>query len=425
MSDADPILAARVDALHQNLDRVRASLELVDRLAPGDTIMPEDLRNKVRWQVELLVNDWGNELGQIRDVLANGSSAEQLCGAWSRYQQLQDQSQELFAGCLELIGGCAFRQNLNNENEKQVWAIADRLIVDAAVDLNGSPGDPYLAIPALQEALSISSVRTVRLRFPEWTVWSLPLLAYDLGHVAITDYRIQLEKSKTPLQDVLDAQTQAELDHDEQHQQELKAGASNEAKERQIRRAGKWARHRLRVLLADALATHWMGPAYVCAAVRLRFDPASAFSSRPSYDERLRFVITRLRDVASRSEETDVVTKLESEWNDAVERADPPRPAGPPSPTPDDDLISTFNEVINALPATFGFDKLRWQKVGLAETTWEQQGKQRKKLEPPEIKLALREVLNAAWLTRLASPELADQIASVAVATWLAQEKLA
>ncbi len=423
MSNADPILAARVEALDQNLQRVKDALELVERVAPGDKLMTAALRDKVKFQVTQAVERSNVELAKLQALITNGTSAEQLSDAWSRYQQLQESSQELFAGCLELIGGCAYRQNLSDEDEAQVWAIADRLIVDAALDLTGSKGEaPWLTVPALQEALSMSRVRTVRIRFPEWTLWSLPLIAYDFGHVAITEFRITGDSVETPLLEVLDEQTAGELEQDEQHQAELAAAPTAEAAERHTRRASKWARHRLRVLLADALATHWMGPAYVCAAVRLRFDPSSAFTGRPNYDERVRFVIRRLRALANGIEQNDVVDQLESEWQHAVERADPPRPAGLVAPVSDEDLMAAFDVAINVLPGTFRFGKLRWQKAIFTKTYWEEQGTALKKLEVPDERLALREVLNAAWLTRLAQSPLADELASVAVATGAALE---
>lgn len=426
LPSGDPILAARVDALAQNLQRVTETLQLVDRLSTGTTLISTELRRKVAWQVEQSVTNSSKELGRLRQIIVNGASDEVLVEAWSLYQRVADSSRELFIGCLELIGGCAFRQSLSGDDpareELKVWALADRLIVEASVDLTGSSGEaPYFTVPALQEALSKSLVRTVRMRFPEWTVWTLPLLAYDYGHVAINDYRISLtDVVEDPLRQVLEAQVTNDLVHDVEHQAKLTAAASDEARGRVIRRADKCARDRIGVLLADALATHWMGPAYACAAVHLRFDPSSAFAGRPSYDERVRLILGRLRRIARKDEQqAKVAEKLTAEWIAAVERADAPRPESSEPTSSEELLVSALDLALSELPQAFRFGNALWSKANSAKASWEEEAEDLRALTVPAEKLPLRVVLNAAWLTRLAeSPGVqVRELASITVAS--------
>ena len=86
----------------------------------------------------------------------------------------------------------------------------------------------------------MSAAQLIRLGFPEWSVWSLPLIAREFGHVFVKKY----ERIDTDVARAKEAKVADEAD--------------------------------LRSWAADVFATSVMGSAYPWAAMVLRVDPNDA-----------------------------------------------------------------------------------------------------------------------------------------------------
>src|SRR5205807_1365139 len=66
------------------------------------------------------------------------------------------------------------------------------LIADELPKVWGSVGGwawGSLALPSRLEHTAASAAKLLRLGFPEWTVWALPLVQYGLGHVFVSQSR--------------------------------------------------------------------------------------------------------------------------------------------------------------------------------------------------------------------------------------------
>ena len=384
----DPILAAHVDALAGDFNRAKASVALARELLSSLSV-PEDLQRRVDTAVDVELAEYRRELGTIRDRLENGSE-EELQTAWAEFAGLQQAGRALFSGCLEFLGGLAFRDDRadrGEEEDEKVWRVADRLVVDSAIDCFGYR-QPFLTVPAADEALCDSVASTIRVRFPEWTVWSLPLTAYEFGHVALIG-----DPLNRHFEEVLCA---------------LPGEADRSVRPRRWRFSPTSPEHRLRVLLADAFAACHLGLAYGAAAVHLRFDPSAAHVGVPTFDERAKVVIAALRALAnSRYVEPDALTRhvdvLERQWDDAVRRAAPVAAAGNgPAPPLEEVLARVTAGMQEAMVEAMVFGQPRWELARSIFVDWGQalrDGAELSQRAPDGARIA--DVLNAAWVARL------------------------
>jgi hypothetical protein len=419
---SDPILSARVEALRRSLKLVQHSVQLIDQMLadtgqPGEDIVLRELHANLVGHVNALAASCKEDLDKL-DLNGNGASAS--AEAWSRYALVQERSQALFSGCLEFIGGCAFRRELgrseSDREDRRIAEVADRLMIEAAGAALGRTR-PFLTVPALEDALADSRVRTIRLRFPDWTLWNLPLMAYDFGHVAISEMRGD-EADDAPLMELLDRKASEFVDTDAELGERMR-GRDATTCERLKRRARKAAVDRIRVLLADAFAARWMGPAYGCAALHLRFDPSAAFQGSPCYEERAQMVLRTLKSMATEPEHEQLLETLAGNWNDAVEQADPPEPnSAPPLQVVDlvhDEVLKTLDR----MPGATRFTPLFWDQAQTKYDSWKAQEGRGLLLETrPGQGEKIRVVLNAAWLGRIdapGNPDLVDGIVDAAM----------
>jgi hypothetical protein len=271
----------------------------------------------------------------------------------------------------------------------------------------------FLAVPALDEALSESFARTVRLRFPEWTIWTLPLLAYDFALVAIER---QESLKRYPFSELVEAQTRRLVGQDAELLERQK-GVSPDLSRKLERGVAKWWRHRVRVLLADAFAVYTMGPAYACAAIHLRFDPSAAYAGSPSYDERARVVIDSLRQIdrqpPGNPQHADFIEALEKEWKSAVEVAEPPDPwdAARERDLHEEVLPAFGDELAVSVPGAARFSKAKWADAAAWQMRLLDLFQRRRPLELSFTgKDKLRDVLNAVWLARIDNPAITTEL---------------
>ena len=148
-----------------------------------------------------------------------------------------------------------------------------------------------LAIPALLEESTSTGAFTLHIGFPEWTIWALPLLQHEFGHIYV----------------------------------EKQLGRVVEADGRKF----------LAVMLADALACLVTGPAYGCAAVLMRLDPGAV--GAPEQDPkgaavasevalRSASILATLKAVAGETGDQttpvgQIARRLEREWVWAIDQA--------------------------------------------------------------------------------------------------------
>ena len=182
-------------------------------------------------------NDLLNDLYEIEVKIdaAAGKPEEEagllMADAWSCYRKALANCHELFVEYIDLVRGVLIR---DAGLDQDLCRIADSLI--KTWPFSGSAWTS-LSIPAEDERPGMSTAQLIRLGFPEWSLWSLPLVAREFGHVF------------TRKRDRIDTDV-------------LQAAANNVRGEAELR---SWA--------ADIFATTVAGSAYPWAAIVLRADP--------------------------------------------------------------------------------------------------------------------------------------------------------
>jgi hypothetical protein len=334
--------------------------------------------------------------------------------AWQSYKQIDHESKEkIFGECLEAIGGLAIRDKKLSARTSWVANTADEFIRECAKEYVGEQWLSF-AVFARQEALNRTMARIVRLRFPEWTVWSLPLAAHEFGHVVIEDNSEWLEFAHEQA-DTLSWHT------DRVDEQRLC----------------------MYEILADAFATFTMGPAYVCAAISLWLNPLPL--SNESSDMRCVSGTTRARLIfrimeqmrrtwsegAAESEPSPhqmfMQEKLERKWREVIERVKPSdeEPEGSEEGFLDEeqvtslvnDILERFSWALKPKGAYLYKGEGGFEEVERWADGWLQQLDNGERLAIPRVSSdsTLRNALNAAWLCRVQSePYQFDAIADAA-----------
>jgi hypothetical protein len=237
-----PDAAAQAEAIRILDDMARqrkaavspAAAEIPGQRLPalGDTSVGNDLGDYAR--------DLLGDLDEIEakiDVATGQPAAEArelMDDAWRDYQAALTCCHEIFAEYIELMSGVLLRDAGLDED---LCRIADALIRKwPMADYSWAS----LSIPAEDERPAMSTAQLVRLGFPEWSIWSLPLAAREYGHI----FARKRERVRTDVQEALarHVATEAEL--------------------------CSWT--------ADVFATTVLGSAYPWAAILLRAEPSAA-----------------------------------------------------------------------------------------------------------------------------------------------------
>src|SRR6185437_175908 len=261
----DPILNARLDILEQQLN-----------ITNNPQMWFQKLR-LTKWESdsEDLTRDWGKFTLWVGDELENQkrklqqirASLEQIKdrddadsnaimnAAWTEYSGSLERSQMLFREFLEFIGGLIFR---DKDFDAAICDLADDLVksVSPLVFITSS-----ISVPAARDSLARSLGWMVRVRFPEWTIWTLPFAAYEYAHVVLNEFA----RVKEPINARVEEWLETEPDFTALPEAEKLAQKQNGVLRQR-------AEAHVKEFLADGLATHLMGPAYACAAILLRFD---------------------------------------------------------------------------------------------------------------------------------------------------------
>jgi hypothetical protein len=271
--------------------------------------------------------------------------------AWKALSKAEAEAIDLvFNECVELLGGMALR---DAHLDADICDLAEALIQSIPVS-----GNHPNVIPGGISSMMMTVERFIRLRFPEWTIWGIPLAAHELWRGQFDNL---LARSLGP-------------------------DGSSLIKDPTIQQC-----------LGDAFATYFMGPAYALAAVTLLFDP-----TRAQDDLRVRATESMLRcmdptrpDAFSDSYQT-VADNLASAWTAAKHQA---------GTTID---LSRAEVVETAVAALFKrldsvghpyFSVAEWKSV----RNWAEKLGSDAAAETIEIsgKQDLRHALNAVWLARL------------------------
>jgi hypothetical protein len=371
---AEGALRAQIDLVAANVRRCSDALD-ADLLGVR---LPDDVRNPLQGK---LAQD-ESELRSLRDRVASAGHADAL---WQEFAGLGDEVDGRIAEALGLLEGALARGAGVDDG---LCNIADAL----ASDLGDTTPVSWvgLTILAAQESFA-QRARTISVRFPDLTVWALPLTAHEFGHLV--------------------AQELSDLRAD---------GTHDFLADVEIRNSGIPIAH-ARELFADAFATFTVGPAYACTAILLRFRPTRAQSgdgaTHPNDAKRAHAMLRALRWLSVEQHPVDrpydaVVDTLDRAWTDML------RACGQASEL-DDEVAGHLTYLVEHVYLPL----LRTTMPRARYTGWADAHAIARHLgvggldgAPPVA--SIPDVVNAAWLARIArgdQPGAVDAIASDAL----------
>lgn len=413
----DPVLMSRLGALWDDLNLVREKLNRdtwSSAQQNSDTraeMSIDSLWNGLELTLAKQIEKKQDDLKKIEESVtkAKEDDPSALTAAWIRYAKIFKESQSILRECLEIIGTLAIR---NKDLDQRILYLADELIRECFFLCTGEQRY-YLLVHGMEDTVTKTKARIIRLRFPEWTTWDLPLTAHELGHVIVNE-TLKSERAK-PKEDegdliwlpIVQDQRDSLVAVDSVLQKKSQAG------EIEQQEASQWAESRVHKFLADAFATYTMGPAYACSAILLRLDPSlGAFCGTPSDIQRAHIILSTLT-CANNNEKitkpyTEVLRQLWEYWNNAVSRVNPNGKLEPAYETWLQQLAEKFGKELghqsflaSALYPPNGV-KTGWQRADQWSRGWLKQWESTHNLIVPQPSSEdLRDVLNATWLCRL------------------------
>lgn len=458
------ILRERLASLERQLALVASTPQLITTSAFTPAHAAEQLHATLDGTIGQSARRRRRKIEQIEAELdraeheADASVAASLVkGAWRNYLKLHEESQEVFSECLEFVGGLAIR---TEGYDDAICQTADELIRSCATESTGNAWNSF-TVPAAPDALAKTLARMVRLRFPDWTIWTLPSTAHEYGHVVIDEVEAINEfvldcaarGAATRLGEVLgrldrvDFSRSIDAAERERVERELmdvahealrdwRVGRRDPAEEsgygqqlseflRELGaepvavgiRAATLALadaelRRATLLSADVFATYTMGPAYSCAALLLNFLPSHVVHSA-SDAERAHVVLETLARMNASGHDAygDVIGQVSQGWSRVMSGPGSAVPLEPAALKDLDDLVERLwvlfhEELRETAPFEAADERNGWLAAKRVSLEWRKALKADSAgaLPTQEIRLTrLRDALNAAWYCRLLS----------------------
>lgn len=307
--------------------------------------------------------DCGRLTREVKQLKERLDDTMDLPALWAEYLDFVDtKARPVFDAYVDFISGLAVR---DSDLDGSICAISDHLI-------NQLLGQhEALSLPAREAALSMHAI--IKLGFPEWGIWSVPLVAREAGASLLRHTTHKL----WDLHDFL------------------------------ARPHGPLTVPEAERLAEDAIGAFLLGPAYARAMFTFRLRPG--WPTRPGMPPdtlRAQIILAILRRQGAADGQdafSDEVTRLTRLWNHAL--AELGADAGPPL----DEAFATGVHTALRAGRRRDFSAENWGQV----TAWADRLLGREGDDPPVLVEADRAVtlLNAGWLARRKAPQLADDIA--------------
>ena len=276
-----------------------------------NTQIPERDRAAVSGRFYRLLSEQLYNLGRVR-LSVQGENVR--FSAWEKINDLHAQARPIQREGMEFLGGLlVYLAELDHEpaiitktqEGPSICDLADGLLHSYArrTGVNWSARTVLGRNPFLE-----TSTEVIRVRFPDWSLWNLPLMAHEFGHVTAL---------ATPAFHRYKAAEAESL--------------KGEARQRESH---------LDEYFADIFAVYTFGPAFACDAILAQFNPAQAFMPRgvhPSHDERARTILAtleRINEATQRGTWDDgiygtVISQIRNAWEEAVKACLKPGESAP------------------------------------------------------------------------------------------------
>lgn len=344
------LLDARVESLRRDLE---AALVAVD-------VLPERLGSRLTGGLR---NELSLALNELTAQLVKPLAAGDIYpgDAWARLHACQLQSAALTAHTLQLVSGAALRVGNSATTPAAMCVVADAL-GDEIVSRTTLGGWGSFTILGSDESY-IHSSRAIVVPFPTQPIWTISIVAHELGHFA--------------------ARSLTEFHHGTSH---------NLVDELHQRQAGAFPWYWVEELFADAFATWTIGPAYALTCVSFSFDPLLAnipSTTHPCNSLRVD-LMSALLSRSINSDERSVATMIAGCWESLVSASEADPATSETETRATAQLVEACLTVLDRLPEA-------------SYSSQSEAGRLSFNLSAENLKLdtEIRDVINAAWLARL------------------------
>jgi hypothetical protein len=328
-----------------------------------------ELAKLANTRVEVLTESWQlpqTSDGAVEQLCSQATSSHtrvKQCVTWDAFRrEVVGKIRPLFEEHLDMLEGAAFRVVGFDDGVAQD---ADDLLV--RLDRISSV-DVYLAIPSRTQAVRQVVARLVRMGFPGWSFWDLPLVAHEFGHIVALDDDVARELNRKGHPGTL-----------------------------------QWRE----TILADAFATYTMGPSYAIAVLMLALDPNGTDASRkqPGGPQRAHLILEQLESMSGADQAyAQIAAELRALWI---------RVARPLSEQDVDAVEAWAEHARNLLKEELQIDSApsypewRWNAV----SSWPA-----RLLDPHPLERIVKkeedllDLVNVAWVCRLRAPARTTEI---------------
>lgn len=288
--DTRAMLGARISSLRDSLrhaeDALRAQLDALEALR-SQAANPA-LRAAVVSNFSMAFERRRGKLDTLQRMI---DSSQKLDGFWGSVQRQHEECRKLFEFCLSYIGGVVAR---NTPEGERFCGTADALLDEVMTEAPFKyPRCTILGDSSFYEGTTM----VIRLSFPDYSVWSLPVAVHELGHYAMR--RISDERDDFPFQEEF-----------------ARIGGTEEEAAR--------GRAFLHEYLADLFAVYTLGPSYACTCLFHIFSPRDTTAvedgrEHPSHRKRLHFIVQTLEEVNQQYQVGNggFVEMFKKEWQQA------------------------------------------------------------------------------------------------------------
>jgi hypothetical protein len=326
----------------------------------------------------------GLDLSDVGSQLADGGTPAE---SWGRLQSVRGDIAESLRNSLAFLGSLYVQQNRLDDG---YGAVVGGVLAELSRVLPKNISWPSVTL-AVGDAFS-PLTGTIWTRYPEFTVWALPMIVHEAGHVVTQELRSLTDDARGfdfPLS--LLAAASSSIDTPQSLSDRLN-----------------------REFIADFFGAWTMGAAYACSAILLRFTPRHAdeiVAHHPPETERVHLILTTLECLDPGWD--DVITLLRRIWDEMVDVFDIP-----PVSDGDRQQLDALVTSLAGLAERHFHDAAFRERSEVTHLT----GKlEQPSTRPSEIarSSSLRQIINAAWIARLrndVSPATVQRIEDVSMA---------
>jgi hypothetical protein len=272
--DAYGLVAAQLDAAERDIDAAEGML----RSALFDT---DPSRDDVLARLRVPFSEQRKRLKKARDALELQNNQDGVAKAWRAISSARAGSIEPFLETLLFLSGMLLRRE---RLDGGTCALADVLQRELSSRISRVAW-PKASVPDVGDESTQRQSELIRLRFPETSVWSLPIVAHEVGHVVVSRYAQQVP---------------GKTDDELVFQSRFPDPAERE-------------------LVCDSFASLALGPAYASACLLIRFEPLEAaewIEGHPPARERAQVILRTVRSLGS--EPAKSADAIEAAWISAL-----------------------------------------------------------------------------------------------------------